>query len=156
VSGKLSVEINQSKPFGLVEEEAALNVMRTAEVMGQWKNAFFKDFGLSHTQYNVLRILRGAGGEGLPCSQLGERMITKDPDVTRLLDRMEARELVLRERSSEDRRVVVTKISRKGLKLLDEIAQPLQAQLKSTLGTISKTKLLDLIELLERVRETLS
>ena len=105
MAGRLLAEIRQSKPFDMVEEEAVLNIHRTAEVLGQASAEFLKDYKLSHTQYNVLRILRGAGPDGATCSGIAERMITRDPDITRLLDRLEGRGLVARERSREDRRV---------------------------------------------------
>ena len=104
-------------------------------------------------QYNVLRILRGAGAGGVTCSQIGERLLTRDPDITRLLDRMEARALIERERSSEDRRVVITRISKTGLKLVDSIDQPLRSVNKGKLGKFGREALADLIAGLERVRE---
>jgi DNA-binding MarR family transcriptional regulator len=111
VSGKLAKEIKQSKPFRSREEEAFLNLARTHEVLAARVAELLKPYQLTPTQYNMLRILRGAGAEGLTCSQATERMLTADPDVTRLLDRMEAQELIRRERSKEDRRVVVTRIT---------------------------------------------
>jgi DNA-binding MarR family transcriptional regulator len=156
VAGKLVTEIKQTKPFALIEEEAALNIVRTAEVLNQRNTEFFREYGLSGTQYNVLRILRGAGSSGIMCSQLADRMIAKDPDITRLLDRMEARGLVVRGRSTQDRRVVVTHISRKGLELVNTIDQPLAAMLKRTIGKTGKQQLSELIEQLEQVREHLA
>lgn len=151
--GRLQSEIGQTRPFELIEEEAALNVIRTAEVLQRWIAAFLKEYDLSPVQYNVLRILRGAGGDGATCSQIGERLLTRDPDITRLLDRMEARGLIARERSSEDRRVVITRISRPGLTLVDRIDQPLRAMSKARLGKFGRDALADLISGLERVRE---
>jgi DNA-binding MarR family transcriptional regulator len=153
VAGKLTKEIKQTKPFVRVEEEAFLNVLITAEVLSQRASGVLKEFGLSLTQYNVLRILRGAGADGLACSQVGERMITKEPDITRLFDRMQARGLLARERASEDRRVVVTKITNEGLALLDQVSEPVMNLLHSTMGTIGKPELLRLIDQLESVRE---
>jgi len=149
----LQSEIGQTRPFELIEEEAALNVIRTAEVLQRWIAAFLKEYDLSPVQYNVLRILRGAGVDGATCSQIGERLLTRDPDITRLLDRMEARGLIARERSSEDRRVVITRISRPGLTLVDRIDQPLRAMSKARLGKFGRDALADLISGLERVRE---
>ena len=94
----LQDEIRQRKPFDSLEEEAVLNVLRTADVLLQRLTTVLKPFKLSHSQYNVLRILRGAGPEGLACREIGERMITRDPDITRLLDRLEARGLLTRTR----------------------------------------------------------
>lgn len=135
-----------------------LNVMRTAEVLQSAMSDFLKEFGLSPVQYNVLRILRGAGPAGATCSQIGERLLTRDPDITRLLDRMEARELIARERSGEDRRVVISRITETGAALLGGIDQPLRVLSKSTLGKsqpgkLGRSELSELIALLERMRE---
>lgn len=151
--GKLQAEIKQTKPFDLIEAEAALNVIRTAEVVQRFIAEFLRPFDLSPVQYNVLRILRGAGTEGATCSQIGERLVTRDPDITRLLDRMQARELIERERSSEDRRVVITRISKTGLKLVDSIDQPLRSVSKAKLVKFGRSALADLIAGLERFRE---
>jgi DNA-binding MarR family transcriptional regulator len=156
VPGKLQAEIRQTKPFDLLEEEAALNIVRTAEVLAQDTAAFLREYQLSGTQYNVLRILRGAGASGATCSQVGERMINHDPDITRLLDRLESRGLIARERSKEDRRVVITTISREGLALLANIDQPLRKHLRDRLGKLGKAGLEGLIGHLEQVRELFS
>ena len=137
----------------MVEEEAVLNIHRTAEVLGQALGEFLKDYQLSHTQYNVLRILRGAGDDGATCSGIAERMITRDPDITRLLDRLEGRGLVARERSREDRRVVVTTITGTGLDLLASLDEPLRNFLRARLGGMERGALVGLIEQLEQVRE---
>jgi DNA-binding MarR family transcriptional regulator len=152
VAGKLAREIRQTKPFLLVEEEALLNLTRTAEALARKTGEVMKQFEISATQYNVLRILRGAGKQGLTCSQIGERMVTFDPDITRLVDRLEKRGLVERERCTQDRRVVFTRIERSGLDLLTEIDGPLQQTLKHNLGHLGKAKLQQLIELLEELR----
>ena len=151
--GKLQAEIRQTKPFALIEEEAALNIIRTSEVLQRFITEFLRPFDLSPVQYNVLRILRGAGAAGVTCSQVGERLLTRDPDITRLLDRMQARELIERERSSEDRRVVITRISKTGLKLVDSLDQPLRSVNRRKLGRLGRDELADLIAGLERVRE---
>jgi DNA-binding MarR family transcriptional regulator len=153
VPGKLQAEIKQTRPFDLIEAEAMLNIIRTAEVLQRFTTDFLKPFDLSPTQYNVLRILRGAGAEGATCSQIGERLVTRDPDITRLLDRMETRGLIARERSSEDRRVVITRISKTGLALVDSIDQPLRSVSKAKMDKFGREALADLIEGLERVRE---
>ena len=151
--GRLQAEIRQTRPFALVEEEAMLNVVRTAEVLQQATADFLKQFELSPVQYNVLRILRGAGDAGATCSQIGERLVTRDPDITRLLDRMEARGLIARERSRTDRRVVITRISEAGLTLVGGIDEPLRVLIKSKLGKFGRDELAGLIAGLERVRE---
>jgi DNA-binding MarR family transcriptional regulator len=153
VPGRLQAEIGQTRPFELIEEEAMLNVVRTAEVLQRTMADFLREFDLSPVQYNVLRILRGAGAAGATCSQIGERLLTRDPDITRLLDRMEARGLILRERSSEDRRVVITRISGAGSALVDSMDQPLRKLSKSKLGKFGRDGLAELIAGLERMRE---
>lgn len=153
MSGRLANEIKQTKPFALREEEALLNLGRTYEHLQQKVAELLKDYQLTSTQYNMLRILRGAGKDGLTCSQACERMITPDPDVTRLLDRMEARKLIERERSKQDRRVVITRITPEGLELVGRIDQPLAAILKKHLGHIGQDRLQTLIDTLELLRE---
>lgn len=151
--GKLAVEIRQTKPFDAIEEEALLNIIRTAEVLGQHMAGFLRDFQLSQTQYNVLRILRGAGEAGATCSQIGDRMINHDPDITRLLDRLESRGLIARERSKEDRRVVITRISPEGLALVGSIDEPLRRHVRERMGGIGRADMERLIGQLEQVRE---
>src|SRR6266498_3305132 len=101
-------EIKQLKPFNSVEEEVLLALLRTADQVGRRGAEVMKPFDLSPTQYNALRILRGGGEKGLPCSEIGERMINRDPDITRLLDRLVKRDLVERRREEKDRRVITT------------------------------------------------
>jgi DNA-binding MarR family transcriptional regulator len=153
VAGKLQSEIRQTKPFDSPEEEAALNIIRTAEVLQGAVADFLKEYDLSPVQYNVLRILRGAGDAGATCSQIGERLLTRDPDITRLLDRMEARQLIVRARSTEDRRAMITRISPAGLKLVDGIDRPLRAMNKAKLGKFDEAALAALISTLEQFRE---
>ena len=108
-----------------------LELLRVADSLVRDADDLFKTWGLSHTQYNVLRILRGAGPAGLACSGIGERMLTHDPDITRLLDRLDSRGLIKREREQEDRRVVRTRITEAGQKLLSELDVPVsEAHLK--------------------------
>ena len=106
---------------------------------------------LSTTQYNVLRILRGAP-EGLPCGEIASRMITRDPDVTRLLDRMEKRGLISRARESRDRRMVLARITPEGLKLVDRLDEPVQHIHRRQLGHLGKDRLQALGELLTAAR----
>jgi DNA-binding MarR family transcriptional regulator len=153
VPGKLAVEIRQTKPFDAIEEEALLNIIRTAEVLGQHMAGFLRDFQLSQTQYNVLRILRGAGEAGATCSQIGDRMINHDPDITRLLDRLESRGLIARERSKQDRRVVITRISPEGLALVGSIDEPLRRHVRERMGGIGRADMETLIGQLEQIRE---
>jgi DNA-binding MarR family transcriptional regulator len=153
VAGRLQAELKQTRPFAQIEEEAMLNVVRTSEVLQARMAAFLKQYDLSPVQYNVLRILRGAGDGGATCSQIGERLLTRDPDITRLLDRMEARGLIARARSTEDRRVVMTRITAEGLALLGSIDQPLRKMSRSRIGKLGANALAELIAGLERVRE---
>jgi DNA-binding MarR family transcriptional regulator len=151
--GKLQQEIQQTRPFELVEEEAMLNIVRTAEVLQRAIADFLGGFGLSPAQYNVLRILRGAGPDGATCSQIGKRMLTHDPDITRLLDRMEARGLIARARDGADRRAVITRITETGLALVGEIDQPVKKLFQTRLGKIGRDEFANLTAQLEKVRE---
>ena len=151
--GKLLAEIGQTKPFEQIEEEAVLNITRTADLLGQRTTEFLRTYNLTPSQYNVLRILRGAGPDGATCSQIGERMISHDPDITRLLDRLANRGLILRERSTEDRRVVMTAITSEGLALLAGIDEPLRQLFHRRMGSLGRASLETLIGQLEQIRE---
>lgn len=151
--GKLADEIKQRKPFQTPADEAFVSVLRTAEAF-LWREAeLLKPYEVTQAQYNVLRILRGAEPEGLICREIGERMITRDPDVTKLLDRLEARGLVRRERQEADRRVIVARITPEGLLLLKEIDGPVLKMTEALLGHLGERKLATLIRLLEEARE---
>ncbi len=141
-----------ARPFKSVEEEAILSIARTAALIEHGGAEAFKPYGLTTTQYNVLRILRGAGHEGLCRNEVGERLVTKVPDVTRLLDRMEAAGLIVRERGAQDRRFVATRITEKALKLLEKIDRELPAMHARQLGHVSQKRLRELISILEEVR----
>jgi len=154
VSGKLQDEIKQSKPFPSLEEEVLLNLQRTADAAMRPVEAEIKSHGLSTTQYNVLRILRGAGEEGRTCGDIGDRLITRDPDITRLLDRMEKRGLIRRERQTKDRRVILTFISQEGLDILAQLDDTVPHTIKRALGHLGERKLKDLCRLLEQARQT--
>jgi DNA-binding MarR family transcriptional regulator len=145
-------ELKMVKPFKSVEEEAILSIARTAAVIEHSGAEALKPFNLTITQYNVLRILRGAGHEGLCRNEVGERLVTKVPDVTRLLDRMEAAGLIVRERGAQDRRFVATRITDKALKLLEKIDRELPAMHARQLGHVSQKRLRELISILEDVR----
>ena len=129
-----------------------LDILRTTEFLQQRLAEFFKQFQLTPTQYNILRILRGAGNDGLTCSQAAERMISGDPDVTRLLDRLDSRGLIQRERSREDRRVVISRITAEGLELIKTIDKPLAEFLKRHISPAGKDKLQELVRILESIR----
>jgi DNA-binding MarR family transcriptional regulator len=145
-------ELKMGKPFKSVEEEAVLSIARTAAVLEHAGAEALRPFDLTITQYNVLRILRGAGTDGLCRNEVGERLVTKVPDVTRLLDRMEAGGLIVRERGAQDRRFVATRITEKGLKLLERIDRELPAIHGRQLGHVSQKRLRELISILEEVR----
>jgi DNA-binding MarR family transcriptional regulator len=148
----IQAEIKQTKPFSSLEEETAIALARTADVLSRRSAELFKAHGLTGTQYNVLRILRGAGDAGLACNEIGERMITRDPDITRLLDRMERRGLCQRTRNQQDRRVIMTRITPQGLDLLKEMDSPVQELNLKLLGHMGEKRLRSLLRLLEAVR----
>lgn len=149
----LQSEIKQKKPFQLREEELFLNIVRTADLLQRKGSDLLKTFDLSRNQYNVLRILRGAGPEGLACGEVGERMVTRDPDITRLLDRLEKRELVRRTREKGDRRVVTAQITAAGLDILKKLDEPVAQTHKAQLGHLDAKQQETLIHLLELARE---
>lgn len=152
MTGRLKAEIKQRKRFSSQEEEAFLNLLRTADALVRGLEATLKQFGLSHTQYNVLRILRGAASEGLSCREIGERMLTRDPDMTRLLDRLEAHSLVRRARENKDRRVITTRITKKGIDVLKELDAPIARLHQEQLGHLGEKRLIALVKLLETSR----
>jgi DNA-binding MarR family transcriptional regulator len=152
VTGGLAAELKQTKPFASAAHEAMLNVIKTASVLAQAEAEMLKPFEITPAQYNVLRILRGAGEAGRSCQEIAERLVAKDPDITRLIDRLEARGLVSRARSQADRRVVVTQIAKQGLALLERIAPLEDALPRRLLGHLGQEGLRDLIALLEQAR----
>jgi DNA-binding MarR family transcriptional regulator len=155
MTGKLKKEIKQNKPFVSLEAEAVLNIIRTADALGRHDAEFMKPFELTPTQFNVLRILRGAGEEGLNCREISERLIKFDPDVTRLLDRLENRQLVARSRESKDRRVITVRITASGLEVLEQMDQQIKDLHTRQLGHLGERRLKTLIHLLESARESL-
>ena len=152
MADRLHGEIKQRRPFVSVSEEAMLNILKTADAVQRQLTEVLRPLGLTTTQYNVLRILRGAGDEGRTCGEIGERLVTRDPDVTRLLDRLDTRGLIARERSGEDRRVVLRRITRQGLRLLDEAEGPIRTLQERQFGPLGKEQLGTLIGALEAVR----
>jgi DNA-binding MarR family transcriptional regulator len=152
VAGKLQHEIHQTKAIRFLEEEATLNIVRTADVLVLALADVLKPYLLSATQYNVLRILRGAGNDGASCKDIGSRLVARDPDITRLIDRLEQRGLVSRDRAKEDRRVVTHRLTKAGLELVNELDRPIKALNQKTMGHMKAGKLRDLVGLLEEVR----
>jgi DNA-binding MarR family transcriptional regulator len=135
-----------------LEDQAFVLIQKTADVLAQEGEQFLKNSGLTGTQYNVLRILRGAGPGGLACSDIGEKMISHDPDMTRLLDRMEKRGLITRQRQSNDRRVVKARIAQRGLELLRRLDRPIHLLHKRQFRNVGARQLKELVALLEEVR----
>lgn len=148
----LKQEIKQTQPFASPQEEALLNVERTADHLRREVQLLLKPQGLTSTQYNALRILRGAGMEGLTCSELGNRLVSSDPDITRLLDRLAKQGLVRRQRHSRDRRIVLTEITEEGLRTLERITPALDNCVRSLLNHMEAGRLEMLIDLLEEAR----
>lgn len=153
MAGKVKEELHQQKPHASLEEEALLNIVRTADALTRDFDDVLKPHGLTGTQYNLLRILRGAGKRGVTCSEIGERTIKKDPDITRLVDRMEKRGLVKRSRDGQDRRVVTTSITSEGLRKLDELEGPINKLPIQQFQGLSRQKILELIQTLETLRQ---
>ena len=136
---------------GSVEEAACLDLWRTADLLSRGPAQVLKAAELSPTQYNVLRILRGSP-DGLSCGEIASRMITRDPDITRLLDRMERRGLISRCREEKDRRTVMARITPEGLELLARLDEPVQAMHRRQLGHLKAEQLEMLHELLQACR----
>jgi DNA-binding MarR family transcriptional regulator len=149
----LKLEIVQEPPFASIEEEALLNVMRTSDCLHRIFHQKTRQWGVTSTQYNVLRILRGAQPRGLTCSAIGDRMITAEPDITRLLARMKALKWVKQERDKDDRRMVWTHISKAGLALLKEMDPVILAAPGELLGHLNREELTEFIRLLELARK---
>lgn len=148
-------EIKQKKPFSCKEEELFLNILRTSDMLQRRVGEVLKPADLSGTQYNVLRILRGAGADGLACGEISERMVTRDPDITRLLDRLEKRGLVARSREKADRRVVTARITAAGLEALRKLDDAVTRMHRTQLGHLDPKAQDQLIRLLETARENL-
>ncbi|HEV2486007.1 MAG TPA: MarR family transcriptional regulator [Terracidiphilus sp.] len=149
----LKLEIVQERPFSSAEEEALLNLMRTSDFLHRAFHRKTRDWGVTSTQYNVLRILRGAQPRGLTCAAIGSRMITAEPDITRLLARLKALKLIRQQRDRHDRRVVWTQISEAGLELLKAMDPVIERVPRELLGHMSKAELTELINLVELARK---
>jgi DNA-binding MarR family transcriptional regulator len=148
---KANIELTTKRRPGSREEAVFLDLLRTCDLLSRRPAQLLKTEDLSTTQYNVLRILRGSP-EGLPCGEIASRMITRDPDVTRLLDRMEKRGLISRSRDTKDRRTVTGKITPEGLKLLARLDEPIQEIHRKQLGHLGRNRLWALAELLSDAR----
>ena len=150
---KLQEESRRKKPLPSPEEAVFLNILRTAEALSWGVAETLKGADLTPAQYNVLRILRGAGGEGASCGQISERMVTKDSDITRLLERLDTRGLITRERDGQDRRYITVRITAEGLSLLDSLDEPIAQCHKRQIGHLGKDRLASLGKLLDAARE---
>ncbi len=146
---------NKRQRAACPEEAAFLDLLRTTDLLSRGLVWVLKTEDVSPTQYNVLRILRGAP-DGLPCSEIAHRMITRDPDITRLLDRLEKRGLISRWRQAKDRRVVMARITPEGLKLLARLDEPVEERHRKQLGHLGRERLRALTELLRAVRSPLT
>lgn len=151
MGGRLQREIKKKKPFDLLEQEVHLNLARTNDQLQNRFGKLFREFGLTSSQYNVLRILRGEG-KPMPCQEIGERMVQVVPAMTGLLDRLETQELIRRERCKNDRRVIYVELTTKAAELLRNMDEPVQELHRSLLGHMSETELKQLSRLLEKAR----
>jgi DNA-binding MarR family transcriptional regulator len=155
MSAGLRDEIKQGRPFTNPEVEAYLNLLRTSDALVRGVERALKPSGLTQSQYNVLRILRGAGLGGLVCRELSERMVARDPDITRLLDRLEARGLVTRMRDRRDRRAITVRITAEGIRLADRLDRPIATLHRRQLSHMGTGRVRQLIRLLEEARQTI-
>ncbi len=149
----LQAELKQTKPFPTRGAEALVSILRTSAILEHQLGEALRPFGITPTQHNVLRILRGAGAAGLCGREVAERMVARVPDVPRLLERMEAVRLVSRERDAADRRHVAARITRKGLDLLERVDPVIAAVERARLGRLSERTLAGLIDGLAAVRD---
>jgi len=148
----LKAELRQSRPFPTLEEEVFLQIQRTAQESMRWVLEALRPAGLSPSQFNVLRILRGARPEAVTCGDIGERMVTRDPDLTRLLDRLEAAGMVTKSRDADDRRVVNVRITPAGLRAVERASEAVSVRLQAAMGPLGRRRLESLADLLEVVR----
>lgn len=148
---KVFQEIKQEKPLAAPSHVAVLTIFRTADVLRHAVDRSLFIFGLSTEQYNVLRILRGAGENGLPTLEISSRMVSRSPNITRLLDRLIAKKLVRRVRSKDDRRVVTARITRQGLELLTHL-DPVVDEVFRNFPSTTKSEFNTLLDILDRIR----
>jgi len=155
MTSKLQSELKKKQPFAAPEIEAILNIFRTSD---QFENRFgrlFREYGLTGSQYNVLRILRGEG-KPMPCLEIADRLVQVVPAITGLIDRLEKQDLVRRDRSAEDRRVIYIALTDKAKKLLSQIDKPDEDLHKQLIGHLTREELRELSRLLVKARESLS
>lgn len=150
-AAQLRTELKKKRPFELPEEEALLNLFRTADRLDIRYKRLFREYGLTGPQYNILRILRGEA-EPLPILEIGSRMLTAVPAITGLIDRLEEADFVTRKRCAEDRRVVYIAATEKALKLLGQIDEPIRQLHRDLAGHLNRGELAELSRLLEKLR----
>jgi DNA-binding MarR family transcriptional regulator len=149
---QLASELKQTRPFASPAHEAMVSIARTAAILELRLAEVLRPFGITPTQYNVLRILRGAGADGLPRCEVQSRLVAPVADTTRLLDRLEKMGLVSRARDADDRRIVTSRITPRGLALLDKTAAPMNEQEEGEIGQVSDPRLRSLISVLDEIR----
>jgi MarR family transcriptional regulator, organic hydroperoxide resistance regulator len=156
VATRIERELKQRKPFRTRNEEAAVALMRTADLVRRTLAQVIEPHGITPQQYNVLRILRGAGTEGLPTLEIAERMIEQTPGITRLIDRLETKRLVVRERCPTDRRQVFCRITPEGMELLAGLDEPVRRADSGALSALTEHELGSLLGLLDKTRTELN
>jgi DNA-binding MarR family transcriptional regulator len=152
----LATTLKQNRPFVSLEQEVYLSVLRTASELSYAVDQFFRSFDITPSQYNVLRILRGAGTDGLCRNEISERMVTATPDMTRLLDRMEKAGWVTRERAEEDRRQVSTHITKSGMELLARLEKPTGEFVTGLFAGATISDLKSVLKINDQIRTKLS
>ena len=150
---KLRKEIKQTKPFRSIQQEAGLALLKTTDLVRRRLAKAIEPYHLSPEQYNVLRILRGAGNTGMATLEVSSRMIEQTPAITRLLDKLEAKKLARRERCPQDRRQVLCWITDAGLQLLAEMDEEMQSAGEEPFAHLKKAEVKTLIKILDRIRE---
>ena len=155
MTGRLQQELKKRNPFESLEQEAVINILRTNDQLENRFGKLFREYGITSSQYNVLRILRGEGTP-LPSLEIADRMIQVVPAITGLIDRLEKQELVRRHRCDKDRRVIYIELTDKARKLLAQIDQPLMDLHREVIGHLTADELRELSRLLEKARERLT
>ncbi len=152
MSSTLAQELGKKNPFDLPEEEALLNIVRTSAALSIAFEREFRQYDITDSSYNVLRILRGSGPAGKLCSQVGRELVAQGPDVTRLIDRLERKGLCERRRSTTDRRAIWVVITAAGLDLVNRLDEPVRGLLKKSLGHMTREELEQISSLLAKAR----
>ena len=155
-NASLAAALKQTRPFVSLEQEVYLSLLRTTSELSHAVDQFFRPFGITSSQYNVLRILRGAGADGLCRNEISERMVTATPDMSRLLDRMEKAGWVTRERAEDDRRQVSTYITKSGMELLAKLETPTNDFVVRLFAGAAVSDLKTVLKVNDRIRTKLS